>query len=144
MAQIAHPTVSQDNAHMIIARYVLCCMKPDLQHKTLAMADCDYSKVVIAKRICGAETHFTYYPLKSRNNESEIQLRRQTAQNQRHSLPLFRELHSYRTGSTPDDAGEIRHRLLVSIHQDARLRQALQGVCRRREHPHLHQQNVLP
>lgn len=29
-------------------------MKPDLQHKTLAMADCDYSKVVIAKRTCGA------------------------------------------------------------------------------------------
>lgn len=54
MAKIAHPTVSQDNAHMIIARYVLCCMKPDLQHKTIAMTGCDYSKVVIAKRTCGA------------------------------------------------------------------------------------------
>lgn len=48
--EIVSSTVSQDNAHMIIARYVLCCMKPDLQHKTLAMADCDYSKVVITKR----------------------------------------------------------------------------------------------
>lgn len=52
--EIVSSTVSQDNAHMIIARYVLCCMKPDLQHKTLAMADCDYSRVVIAKRTCGA------------------------------------------------------------------------------------------
>lgn len=65
-------TVSQGNAHMIIARYVLCCMKLDLQHKTLAMTDCDYSKVVIPKRTCGAETHFSYYPLKSRKNEPEI------------------------------------------------------------------------
>ena len=54
MAKITYPTVSQDNAHMIIARYVLCCMKPDLQHKTLAMAGCDYSRVVIAKRTSGA------------------------------------------------------------------------------------------
>ena len=94
-----------------------------MQHKTLAMADCDYSKVVITKRTCGAVTHFTYYPLNS--VKTEIQLRRQTAQNQLHSLPLLRELHSHRIGSTPDDAGEIRDRLIVSFHQDARLRQTL-------------------
>lgn len=48
------------DVHMNMARYVLCCKKHDLQHKTLAMADCDYSRVVISKRTCGTETHFSY------------------------------------------------------------------------------------
>ena len=47
-------------------------MKPDLQHKTLAMADCDYSKVVITKRTCGAVTHFAYYPLNSVNMKQKF------------------------------------------------------------------------